>query len=216
MIKIAVIASTGGSVLNAVLAVSYVKERVAVVLSDRECGAIDIAKKWGIASHVISTNCSLEFSNCLNSYVIENGIDIAVSFYTKLFKGGFVSQMSGRLVNLHPSILPACPGMDGFGDTIKSRSKFIGATLHLVDDGTDTGCPIIQSAIPYNPKKSLEENRHLVFISQCKMLIQYIKWYEDGRVVRLSGDDVFIKDSRFEIGEFSPNLDFESAIEFPS
>jgi phosphoribosylglycinamide formyltransferase-1 len=132
-----------------------------------------------------------------------------ISFYTRIFRGRFLSLAKNRLFNAHPSILPACPGRNGFEDTLKARAKFVGATIHLVDSGIDSGAPIIQSAAPFNPRKTIEENRHIVFVQQCKMVLQVIKWAEEERILFLEDGSVEIKNANYEAGEFAPNMEID-------
>lgn len=214
MISVAVIASTGGSVMNAVLQLPYMRTRLRTVLSDRECRAIEIAQEHGLSTEQFITKDALAFSDYLADYFSRTPHDLIVSFYTKLFRGEVVNQLYGRLVNCHPSILPACPGMDGFGDTIKSGARFIGATVHLVDSGRDTGYPLLQCALPFNPRLSIAENRHAVFIAQCRMMVQIVNWYEEGRIVSDESGYPGLIGGQYRSSEYSPNLDFRLAIEF--
>lgn len=214
MIRVAIVTSTNGSVMNAVLKLSYMKDRLRTVLSDRDCRAVEIARRHGIATEQLITNDPLSFSDYLADFFSRTPHDLIVSFYTRLFRGRVIDQLKGKLVNFHPSILPACPGMDGFGDTIKAGARFIGATVHLVDSGKDTGCPLLQCAFPFNPGLGVAENRHVIFMAQCRMLIQVVKWYEDGRIVFDEEGGSSLVGGQYEISEYAPNLDFPSAIEF--
>lgn len=202
-----VISSTGGSVLRALLADDFFRERICCVVSDRQCGAIDVALNYGVATKIYNTKSDADFSEFLLSEFIDAPPDLFVSFYTRLFRGRFLDFSRRRLVNMHPSILPAFPGRDGFGDSIKYGVKFVGATIHLVDEGMDTGLPIIQAAIPCDPHKKTAEVRHLVFQQQCKMLLQLIKWVDQGRMIFDERGLPLIVDAKYEVGEFSPNLD---------
>lgn len=214
MIKVAIITSTGGSVMNAVLRLPYMKARIRTVLSDRDCRAIETAKEYGLTTEQFITQDALVFSDRLAEYFTRTPHDLFVSFYTKLFWGRVVDQLQGRLINFHPSILPACPGMDGFGETIKSGARFIGATVHLVDNGKDTGYPLLQCALPFNPHLNIEENRHSVFIAQCRMLIQIVNWFENGRIVSDESGYPSLIGGQYLSNEYSPNLDFFDAIKF--
>jgi len=214
MIRVAMVVSTGGSVMNAVLRSTYMRDRVCTVISDRNCPAIDLAARHGVATQTIITRDGLEFSNRLASFFSQHDHGLVLSFFTKLFRGNIVSQLQGKLVNFHPSILPACPGRRGFEDTVASGARFIGATAHLIDNGIDTGWPIIQSAIPFNPCLSLAENRHAVFVAQCRMTIQVVRWYEEERVRVGPNGEAMLLNGKYEIGSFSPNLDFPMAALF--
>lgn len=207
MKNIVIIVSTGGSVFSAV--VSHVRDSIYCVVSDRECGAIEHAKEYGIKTIVLSSNNGKEFSLRMCDIFADIDVELFISFYTRLFEKCFIDHANGQLVNFHPSILPAFPGMNGFSDSVRFGCCMIGSTVHLIDEGVDTGKPIIQGAAPYNPNIAIAENRHKVFIQQCKELIQIIEWSNSGRIINNS-----IIDAKYELGEFSPNLDSSVALAF--
>jgi len=212
-INIAIITSTSGSVMNELLGIDYFKERVNYVVSDRSCKAIDVGKRNKLDSRIFESANGTEFSEHLLEFFKDKHVDLFVSFYTRLLDGRFLERYSDKIINLHPSILPACPGMDGFGDTINSKAKFIGSTIHFIDSGADTGVPIIQAACPCDDKLPLDVLRHKIFVQQCRSLLQVIKWFEERRIKYIDGR-VNISGASYNIGEFSPNLDFDLAINF--
>jgi len=213
MIRVAVIASTGGAVYRTAARTPFIRDRIALVVSDRECGAIDAAREYGHRAAVLPHPGGVAFSDAVLDVLEEAGIGLAVSFYTRLFRGRLLESYYGRLVNFHPSILPAAPGVDGFGDTIRAGARFIGSTVHLVDEGVDTGRPVLQAACPNDPALPLAQRRHRIFQQQCQSLIQIISWFESGRVQMVDGE-VEIRNAGYAISEFSPNLDCPEAIAF--
>lgn len=214
MSRVAVIASTGGGVLGAVLTTNYVRERVAAVLVDRDCGAAKHAKRFGVPLHNFQSIDKAEFENRVAHFIEEGDFDLIFSFYTRLFSDEFVTKFGRRLINFHPSILPSFPGMDGFGDTVRSAPCFIGASVHFIDSGMDTGRIIVQCALPFNPSLTIAENRHAVFVSQCKMFIQILSWFERGMLKFPERNGTCIKGAQYKMENFSPNLDCPIAIEF--
>ena len=205
--KFVILCSTNGSVFSRFIN-DFGNCHNFKVISDRECGAIQFAELAGIESAIFETNSGEEFSNFLaKKYEADKNV-IFISFYTRLLKGRLLKEHQGRIINFHPSILPACPGQDGFGDTIVSGSRFVGSSVHFIDEGMDTGLPLIQAAYPRNPKKEISKLRHRVFLQQVVSLAQVIKWFINNRV-KLEGHSVSIKDERYFVDEFSPNLDEE-------
>ena len=211
--KILIIASAGGSVSSKVVPLLLRAGHQVEMVSDRRSGSIDVAARLGIPSRVLPATTGREFSDLLMANY-PKGIDLYLSFYTRLFSETFVARADGRLLNLHPSILPACPGRHGFEDTVRSKSQFIGSTIHFVDNGIDTGAPFIQAARPFDPGKSLVENRHVVFVQQCKMVLQAVRWMAAGRVSRDASGRAVVAGARYDPGEFAPNLDDPEAMSF--
>lgn len=199
-----VLASSGGSVLDQALKVEACRQHIALVVCDRECGAVEVARQHGVAVEVLPCRTGREFSDALYDYFLDQPeVDLFISSYSRLLSGLFLQKYRGRIINFHPAILPACPGLDGFGDTLKASCKFIGATAHFVDEGMDTGSPILQAARPHDPELSDEENRQRVFQQMCRMFVQVVAWFAEGRVDQLGR----VAGARYELSEFSPNLD---------
>lgn len=212
--NVIVIVSTGGSVLSRVLEIEEIRETISLVVSDRDCQGLVAAKKHGIATRVFYSKSGSEFSEELVRHINFENVDVIVSFYTRLFTEPVLGVLNGRLINLHPSILPACPGQRGFEDMIEAKSRFIGATIHQVDKGMDTGAPIIQSCHPYNPNLSIDQNRHVVFLDQCRMLIQVLAWIRDKRIDLYGNDNPTVEQGSYNDSSYSPNLEDEIAIHF--
>ncbi|SFT85355.1 phosphoribosylglycinamide formyltransferase-1 [Halomonas saccharevitans] len=199
-----VLVSSGGSVLDEALKVDACRQNIALVVCDRECAAEGVARRHGIAVEVLPCRTGREFSDALYDYFLgKPEVDLFLSSYSRLLSGKFLQQYRGRIVNFHPAVLPACPGLDGFGDTLKAGCKFIGATVHFVDEGMDTGKPILQAARPYDPELTDAENRQRVFLQMCRMFVQVVAWFAEGRV----NPQGSVSGARYELSEFSPNLD---------
>src|ERR1043165_8846128 len=112
-LRCVIVASTGGSVMNAVLDNAFFKRQIFAIVSDRPCGAIDKASAHALTNQVIHQKNSKEFCDHLLSYLQDNQIDYVISFFTKLFVGELLSAYQDRIINLHPSLLPAFKGLDG-------------------------------------------------------------------------------------------------------
>lgn len=204
--KIVFICSTNASVVKRALKTSLLNSYSVEFVSDRECGAIDFAKENNYDYTVLASTTGSDFSEKLAKKYSANQDVLFVSFYTRLLTAPFLTKCEGKLINFHPSILPACPGMDGFGDTIKCGAKFIGSTVHYIDHGVDTGLPLLQAAFPRSPALDIASLRHRVFLQQSISLIQVVKWFNDKRV-KDSDNGSLIEGADYQISEFSPNLD---------
>ena len=90
---------------------------------------------------------------------------VALAGYMQLVSPSFVSRFRGRIVNVHPALLPSFPGLDAIGQALDHGVKVTGVTVHYVDEGTDTGPVISQRAveIPANwDREELEEAIHAI------------------------------------------------------
>lgn len=205
--SIVLIGSTGGGVLNKLLAHPFVSESVREVVSDRACGFLSVAEKFGIASVLLAAETGHEFSLKLSErYRSEQNV-IFISFYTRLFSAAILQQHPGRFFNCHPSILPAFKGMNGFGETLSSSALFMGCTLHQVDSGIDSGKCIIQAAIPVDRTLPEQQNRHKIFLAQYYSTLQFIKWIAEERITLAEDELMRVRGLAYSPAIFSPNLD---------
>jgi phosphoribosylglycinamide formyltransferase-1 len=74
----------------------------------------------------------------------------------------FLDRFPGRVVNVHPSLLPEFPGAHAIDDALASGTETTGVTVHLVDEGLDSGPILRQEAVPVEPRATLEERIHAV------------------------------------------------------
>src|SRR5688500_12583445 len=98
MIRMIIIASTNGGVISKLLPVPYFRERVQCVVTDRPCGAIEVAEKFAVPVEIIPCKNGLEFSDALVDRFCDDRIDLFVSFYKRLFQGRLLSFARGRLL----------------------------------------------------------------------------------------------------------------------
>ena len=204
--KIVFIISTGGAVLNKLLEHNNVRQKTLCVVSDRNCEGIEKAKLHNVPVEILNASSGEEFSKLLDEYFNFTDV-IYISFYTKLLYSKFLSGREGYVFNCHPSILPACKGLHGFADTLRSNSLFIGSTLHEVNEVLDGGRSVIQCALPLDRNLKKEKNRHKVFLMQYYSTLQFLKWTFDGNFK--AGKNWKVLSPKYKEGVFSPNLDMD-------
>jgi phosphoribosylglycinamide formyltransferase-1 len=202
--KLVFIVSTGGAVLGRLLEHKIVRENTFCVVSDRECGALLKAKNKDVLAVLLSARDGREFSIKLNERFSREKF-IYISFYTKLLTNEFLDARKGYVFNCHPSILPACQGLNGFSDTLNSNSLFVGCTLHEIDLDLDSGRSVIQCALPLDRRVGEAVNRHKVFLMQCYSTLQFVKWVVEGNFY--AGESWGLNKCHFNESAFSPNLD---------
>ena len=213
--RYALIASTSASVMRAVYARTYREQfKVDLVIVDRSCGAELFAEEQGVPCIRLPDGLSAEErSDAICDQLLNAQIDFAYIFFTRLLKGRLLDTYSRRLINFHPSLLPACPGLHGFEDSLKSGALVIGSTVHFVDEGMDTGPQIMQAACPVDQTRfDPTKQRHTIFSQQVACLLQVHTWLNSGRIAIASdADHVTIEQANHTfLNGFIPDLDAQA------
>jgi len=198
--------STAGSVMNEVLKNAFFRARVRVVVVDHEGPADELARAYGIPTVIIIEEDRDRFCDKLLSLFGQHAIDYVFSFYTSFYSEDFRSAFQDRILNFHPSLLPAFKGMDGFGDTVTYPARFAGNTVEFIADVMDEGKIIMQTVCAIDPNSPIEQTRHQVFVQQCKALLQSAHWLQEGRI-SVEGRRVDVNGASFDCASFSPALD---------
>jgi phosphoribosylglycinamide formyltransferase-1 len=111
----------------------------------------------------------------------DNGVDlVCLAGYMRLLSGGFVSQFSERILNIHPSLLPAFPGLDAQYQALTHGVKITGCTVHLVDENLDSGPILLQSAVPVLDHDTLETLSSRILKEEHKIYSEAIAWVAAG------------------------------------
>jgi phosphoribosylglycinamide formyltransferase-1 len=153
--RVVVLLSGAGSNLAALLAahgdVAY-GARVVGVVSDRpDAGGLTLAREAGVATAVVRPvdfDDRAAWDAALAEAVAVFGPSLVVSAgFMRLLGAPFLARWGGRVVNTHPALLPSFPGAHGVRDALAHGAKVTGCTVHLVDEGVDTGPIIAQRAV---------------------------------------------------------------------
>jgi phosphoribosylglycinamide formyltransferase-1 len=117
------------------------------------------AATFGLACHADRTERDLVMATWLE----EHGVELVVlAGYMHLLTPPFLRRFPERIVNVHPSLLPAFPGAHAIDDALAAGAETTGVTVHLVDEGLDTGPVLVQEAVRVEPRETLEERIHAV------------------------------------------------------
>ena len=157
--RIAVFASGRGSNLASLLAAfgpddGEALATVRLVVSDRaEASALERARAAGIvAEHVPFGRDRAGFEARADALLREHGIDlVCLAGFMRVLSGGFTERWEGRLLNVHPSLLPAFRGLHAQRQALEAGVHESGCTVHFVDAGVDTGHVIVQRRVPVLP-----------------------------------------------------------------
>ena len=159
-IRIAVFFSGSGTGMNALL--NHQKEdgcihNTVLCITDREnAGGVEYAREHDVPLIIetVDSNLSKEDRRLEHEHRIEEHIKkfeielIVLSGYMRLLSSEFVERHFPRIINIHPSLLPAFPGQDAHSDVLKSGVRVSGCTVHVVDAGMDTGPILAQRRVP--------------------------------------------------------------------
>ncbi len=173
--RLGIIGSSGGSVLaSAVACLEAAHKKIdLVVVSDRNCGLIDWAKKNNYPTAEIAYQDAATFSTDALSYLLAQGVQHVLLFYTRKVSDPLINNLS--IYNIHPSLLPSFKGLYGVQDALKAGSRVLGATLHVVDENLDTGRNIAQIAtgLPIDVSEQMANK-----ISYLQKVYLTLLWYE--------------------------------------
>jgi phosphoribosylglycinamide formyltransferase-1 len=138
----------------------------AVASNRRDAYALVRAREAGIPTATFSLDCHADRTErdlVLATWLEERGVELVVlAGYMHLLTEPFLRRFPGRIVNVHPSLLPAFPGAHALADALAAGVETTGVTVHNVDEGLDTGEVIVQEEVPIEPRTTLEERVHAV------------------------------------------------------
>ncbi len=117
----------------------------------------------------------------------DNGVDlVCLAGYMRLLSGGFVARFPQRILNIHPSLLPAFPGLDAQYQALTHGVKVTGCTVHLVDEELDSGPILIQAAVPVLDDDTLETLSQRILKEEHRIYSEAIAWMAKGNL-RIEG-----------------------------
>ena len=136
----------------------------AVASNRRDAPALLRARAAGIPTATFSLDCHAtreERDLVLASWLEEHGVELVVlAGYMHLLTPPFLRRFPGRVINVHPSLLPDFPGVHAIEDALAAGVDVTGVTVHYVDEGIDTGPVIVQEEVPVEPRESLVDRIH--------------------------------------------------------
>jgi phosphoribosylglycinamide formyltransferase-1 len=193
--RIAVLASGVGSNLQAILDRLHGREGIEVVgVGSDKLGAraLERAAAAGVATAVFPADAyedRIGRDAALGDWVESLGADLVVlAGYMQLLSEPFVARFRGRVVNVHPALLPAFPGLDAIGQALAAGVEVTGVTVHFVDEGVDTGPTILQREVPVPAGRDRAELEAALHAVEHQLYPEAIRMIAEGRV-RIADDD---------------------------
>ena len=147
---------------------------IACVISNvPDAAGLAYARDKGLLTYALNSKGiqRAEFDASLVRLLHESNVNlICLAGYMRLLSPHFIQAFAGRILNIHPSLLPAFPGLDAQSQAFAARVKTTGCTVHYVDEGLDTGPVIAQAQVPVLPGDTVEslsarilEQEHLLY-----------------------------------------------------
>ncbi len=177
-LALAVLVSGRGSNLRALSAAieqGTCLAQIACVISDRKgAPALEFAAERGIATRVVSPQDfsdrpSWDRSLAERAAEFEPGLVVLAGFM-RLLGPNFLARFPGRIVNVHPALLPAFPGKDGPAQAVAAKVALSGCTVHVVDAGVDTGPILAQAAVPVVPTDDADRLHKRIQAAEHRLL----------------------------------------------
>jgi phosphoribosylglycinamide formyltransferase 1 len=186
--RLVVLASGTGSLLASLLeaAVDDYPARVVAVGVDRDCRAVEIAGAASLPAFTVRLADHVDrdgWDAALTEAVAAHSPDLIVSAgFMKILGPQFLTRFCGRILNTHPTLLPAFPGAHGVAEALAYGVKITGCTVHLVDAGTDTGPILAQQPIPVLDDDDEETLHERIKVTERRLLVDVVAAVATGGV----------------------------------
>jgi phosphoribosylglycinamide formyltransferase-1 len=184
--RIVVLISGSGSNMDALAAEcerGEVPGWITAVVADRDCLGLRLAEKRDIPTIVVEPGDYADreqWNVALRDQVAAQRPDLIVSAgFMRILSPTFVEAFAGRLINLHPSLLPAFPGAHGVRDALAAGVKETGSTVHFIDNEVDHGQIIMQESVPVTDgddeaslHERIKEVEHRMLPEVCRLILE--------------------------------------------
>jgi phosphoribosylglycinamide formyltransferase-1 len=206
LLRLGILASGRGSNFEAIVRASQtgqVPARVVVLISDRaDARALSIARHHAVEAVVVERGEHPNREAHDKAVVAE--LDrrqvglVCLAGYMRILSPAFVRHFAGRLLNVHPSLLPAFPGLHAQRQALEHGVRITGATVHFVDEGLDSGPIVLQATVPVHPDDTEATLAHRILAKEHRLYPEAVRLFAEGRL-RVDGRRVHVA----EMGEGS-------------
>ncbi|QAZ40621.1 phosphoribosylglycinamide formyltransferase [Methylibium sp. Pch-M] len=188
MKRIVILISGRGSNMEAIVEACAAQSwpaRIAAVISNRgDAAGLDYAAARGIATAVVEHRTYADregFDAALAQAIDAHAPDVVVlAGFMRILTAGFVQRYAGRLLNIHPSLLPAFTGLHTHRRAIEAGCKLAGATVHYVTAELDHGPIVAQAAVPVLPDDTEQTLAARVLASEHRLYPMAVRWAVEG------------------------------------
>ncbi|GBD50029.1 phosphoribosylglycinamide formyltransferase [Methylopila sp. Yamaguchi] len=196
-LRVAVLVSGRGSnmaaLIDAAAEPAFPAEIVAVISNRPNAGALAVATRAGIATRVVDHKAYADratFDAALDAALRDVAPDlVCLAGFMRILTDGFIAGWAGRLINIHPALLPSFKGLDTHARALAAGVRLHGCTVHVVTPEMDSGPIIAQAAVPVLDGDDEESLAARVLAAEHLLYVRALKLWAQGRV-RLEGDRV--------------------------
>ena len=177
-----IIGSSGGSALRAAAQCAQAAgiELDLTVIVDRDCGLRDWAQAAGHRTLLVPYVNIDAFSSDAAHIFLNDGCQDVLLYYSRIVGAPLINRC--RVQNIHPSLLPAFPGLHGVRDAVRAGARVLGATLHDVDAGVDTGAIAAQVACALDERVPLQRAQRLSYLQKVYLTLVWFESLQNGFV----------------------------------
>lgn len=199
MKRIVILISGRGSNLQSILDAKLDVQITAVISNNPAARGIDIARSAGVDTAVIDHRAfpdRASFEAALADKVDSYRPDLLVlAGFMRILTEGFIKRFRNRIMNIHPSLLPAFPGVDTHRRALQEGVRIHGCTVHFVTPDLDHGPIVVQAAVPVLPGDDEDRLAARVLEQEHRIYPEAIRWYLDGRL-KFDGNRVTVSAGR--------------------
>lgn len=181
MLSAVVLISGGGSNLKALLEATERADypvKVVAVGSDNDADGLAHAERYGVPTFVVAPGNfanRAEWAEELLTQVQSFKADLVVlAGFMRILPPNFVRALSPHLINTHPSLLPKFPGAHAVHDAMVAGARETGVTIHVVDEGVDTGPHLAQASLLVNPEDTEESLHERIKVIERELLVKVV------------------------------------------
>jgi phosphoribosylglycinamide formyltransferase-1 len=148
-----------------------------------EAQGLDTARRLGLPNGTVPS-AGMErakYDTQVAELLVQNGIDlVCLAGYMRILSGHFVSKFPNRLLNIHPSLLPAFPGLDAQYQALQHGVRVTGCTVHFVDEQLDSGPILLQAPVPVHDDDTVEALSQRILVEEHRIYSEAIAWVLKG------------------------------------
>jgi phosphoribosylglycinamide formyltransferase-1 len=184
--NLVILISGRGSNMEALLAARLPARVAAVISNNPQARGLGIARDRGIVVAVVDHRAFADraaFDAALAAAIDRHRPDlVALAGFMRILTPSFTERYSGRIMNIHPSLLPAFPGLHTHRRALAAGVRIHGCTAHFVTTDLDSGPVIVQAAVPVQPGDTEEQLAARVLAQEHRIYPQAIRWFCEGRL----------------------------------